>query len=135
MSPEQALGESDLDGRSDIYAVGCIGYWLLTGGYVFESNSPIEMLMQHVRDDPIAPSQKTELNVPPELDELILRCLAKKREDRPQSGDELRDALDAIPLPNPWTRKRATKWWGVHHQSRTPRMSTSGSGHIKVATT
>ena len=133
MSPEQALGESDLDGRSDIYAVGCIGYWLLTGGYVFEGNSPVEMLMRHVKDDPVPPSRRSELTIPPELDAIILQCLAKDRGDRPQTGDELRAALDAIPLNNRWTRDRARKWWDTHHVSSAPRVSTSSSGHFEVA--
>jgi serine/threonine-protein kinase len=114
MSPEQAIGGEEIDGRSDIYAVGCVGYWLLTGGYVFEAKTPIEMLMHHVNEEPAPPSRRSEIKIPPELDALILTCLSKERSDRPQTGDELRSALDAIPLTAPWTRARARKWWDSH---------------------
>jgi serine/threonine-protein kinase len=125
MSPEQAVGGKELDGRSDIYAVGCVGYWLLTGGYVFEAKTPIEMLMHHINEEPAPPSRRSELTIPPELDALILRCLSKDPSDRPQTGDELRAALDAVPLNEPWTRARARKWWHEHHVSSVPLASVS----------
>ena len=120
ISPEQALGEKELDGRSDIYAVGCVGYWLLTGGYVFEAKAPIEMLMQQIKEAPPPPSQRSGVPIPAELDALILRCLSKERSDRPQTGDELRAALDALPLRESWTRERARQWWDAHHMSNIP---------------
>jgi len=115
MSPEHALGADELDGRSDIYAVGCLGYWLLTGEYVFVAKTPIEMLMQHIKDDPVPPSERTGQAIPQELDALILACLSKDPAGRPQTGDELRAALDAIPLAESWTRERAREWWETQH--------------------
>jgi len=123
MSPEQAIGGEEIDGRSDIYAVGCVGYWLLTGAYVFEAKTPIEMLMHHVNEEPTPPSRRSEIKIPPELDALILTCLSKKPSDRPQTGDELRSALDAIPLTAPWTRARARKWWDSHVEAAPPPLS------------
>ena len=114
MSPEQAFGESDLDGRSDIYSVGCIGYWLLTGRYVFQARTAMDMLMQHVKQEASPPSEHSEIAIPAELDALILRCLSKERSDRPQTGDQLRAALDGVPLSESWTRTRARKWWDAH---------------------
>lgn len=114
MSPEQAIGDKELDGRADIYAVGCVGYWLLTGGYVFEGKTPIEMLMQHIKEEPSPPSRRSEVTIPVELDALILQCLSKEPSDRPQTGDELRAALGAIPLRESWTRERAREWWDAH---------------------
>ena len=97
MAPEQALGDHELDGRSDIYAVGCVGYWLLTGGYVFEGSTPIEMITQHIKEEPVPPSRRSEVPIPAELDALILECLSKEPSARPQTADGLRAALDAIP--------------------------------------
>src|SRR5262249_39913819 len=77
MAPEQALGQDRDDARSDIYAVGCVAYWLLTGQLVFEGKSSLEVLMHHARTPPAPPSQRTELPVPPSLDRLILSCLEK----------------------------------------------------------
>lgn len=133
MSPEQAVGEDTIDGRSDIYAVGCIGYWLVTGRQVFEGRTPMETLMHHVREQPVPPSQRSELAIPPELDALILRCLAKGRAERPQTGDELLSALDAIPLAEAWTRDRARRWWDAHHVSKVPRASISLEGELPDA--
>ena len=73
------------------------------------------MLMQHIKDDPVAPSERTGLAIPPELDALILACLSKDPAERPQTGDELRAALEAIPLAESWTRERARGWWDTQH--------------------
>ena len=128
MSPEQALGSGELDARSDIYAVGCVGFWLLTGRYVFKGRSPMETILKHVQEQPDPPSLRSKFDLPEEIDDLILKCLAKDRNDRPQSADDLRAALEAIPIPEPWTRQHAWQWWDAHHVSKTQR-SSSGVGH------
>ena len=89
IAPEQALGESTLDGRADIYATGCVAYWLLTGQLVFTAETPMGLLMHHVHTPPVPPSARTELPIPPALDRLVLSCLAKDPADRPQSAREL----------------------------------------------
>jgi len=128
MSPEQAVGD-DIDARSDIYSVGCVGYWLLTASNVFEGRSPVGIMMQHVQQEPEPPSKRTEIPIPSELDAVIMWCLAKDRADRPQTADELRVALEAIPLAEAWTRQRARKWWDAHHVSTVPRASV---GHVEA---
>jgi serine/threonine-protein kinase len=125
MAPEQAIGEERVDARADIYAVGCVGYWLVTGCNVFEGRTPMDTLLKHVHDEPVPPSRRTELEVPAELEALILRCLAKKPSDRPQTGDELLDALAAVPMAEAWTRDRARQWWDEHHVSTVPKASVS----------
>jgi len=67
--------------------------------------------MQHTRDVPVAPSARTELAVPAELDELVLSCLAKEPEGRPRSADELAQALAGVPMNAAWTAERAEDWW------------------------
>ncbi|HEY6573161.1 MAG TPA: serine/threonine-protein kinase, partial [Candidatus Eisenbacteria bacterium] len=83
MSPEMALGDAEVDARADVYALGCVAYWLLTGRLVFEADSAVRMMLQHIKSEPVPPSQMTEINVPPELDRLILECLAKNPDERP----------------------------------------------------
>ena len=111
MPPEAALGES-LDGRADLYALGCVAYYLLTGHLVFESGNPMQMIARHVREKPVPPSARTELPVPPELERLVLACLAKDPDDRPRSAADLGRALGAIP-GEPWSKGEATKWWSL----------------------
>ena len=103
-----------MDGRADIYATGCVAYWLLTGELVFTADTPMELLLAHAQRVPEAPSSKTELPIPPELDALVLSCLAKEREQRPTSAHDLLTRLEAVALGRPWTEERAREWWNVH---------------------
>jgi serine/threonine-protein kinase len=111
MAPETALGEQTADHRVDVYALGCVTYWLLTGELVFEADSPIKMMYRHIQDDPVPPSKRTELEVPPELDELVMRCLAKNPDDRPSTAEELSRLFQSCSLPQSWAEDRARRWW------------------------
>ena len=113
MSPEQALGER-LDARSDLYAVGCVAYWLLTGSLVFIGQTPLETVVKHVQDLPEPPSARGEVPIPPALEAIVLDCLAKNPDARPQSADELAARLAAVPLDAPWSADRAGEWWITH---------------------
>ncbi len=113
MAPEQSVGDA-VDHRADLYALGCVAYWLLTARTVFEAPSPVAMLMQHVREPPVAPSRRAELPVPPELDAIILECLAKDPADRPADAMKLYHRLADCPAPEPWSRTRAERWWRLH---------------------
>jgi serine/threonine-protein kinase len=114
IAPEQALGSPDVDGRADIYSTGCVAYWLLTGELVFTAETPMKLLMAHINTAPEPPSLRTEIPLPAALDALVLSCLAKEREQRPQSARDLLQRLDAIPLPQRWTATRAREWWDEH---------------------
>jgi serine/threonine-protein kinase len=111
MAPEQALGEDRVDARSDLYAVGCVAYWLLTGTLVFEGSTPLETIVMHVHAQPDLPSRRTEQSIPAELETLILTCLAKDPAARPQTADELAARLAAVPLERRWTAEDARRWW------------------------
>jgi len=110
IAPEVALG-TDVDGRADIYSLGCVAYWLLTGLHVFAEDTSMAMAVAHVNEEPEPPSARTEQTIPPELDDLVLRCLEKKPADRPRTARELALRLDRIELDNPWTHKRSAAWW------------------------
>jgi serine/threonine-protein kinase len=114
IAPEQALGGADVDARADIYSTGCVAYWLLTGQYVFTGETPMMVLLAHAHLPPEPPSSRTAIPVPPDLDALVLSCLAKDREQRPPSARDLLQRLDAIPLQHPWTDARAREWWKAH---------------------
>jgi serine/threonine-protein kinase len=114
MAPEQALGNVDVDSRADIYSTGCVAYWLLTGEFVFTAETTMQMLLAHAQTVPQPPSSRTEHPVPPDLDALVLACLAKEREDRPRSPRDLLARLDTIALECQWTDSQARQWWSMH---------------------
>jgi serine/threonine-protein kinase len=98
----------------DIYTLGCVGYWLLTGRLVFQAPNAIQVMYQHANTPPVPPSQRSELEIPPELDSTILACLAKHPEDRPQTAGELSRRLSTS-VPATWTEEEAHRWWDRHH--------------------
>jgi hypothetical protein len=112
MAPEMALGES-VDGRADLYALGCVAYYLLTGQLVFEAANGLQMIAKHIQETPVPPSQRSELDVAPELDRVVLACLAKRPDDRPESATELDRLLAEIEI-EPWSEEEATRWWRTH---------------------
>src|SRR5205814_6155667 len=76
MSPEMALGET-VDARTDIYALGCVAYFLLTGELVFGGEKTVNLIAKHLQSEPVPPSQRTTQSIPPALERLIMKCLAK----------------------------------------------------------
>jgi len=110
IAPEQALGDP-VDGRADIYATGCVAYWLLTGEYVFTADTPLGIVLNHINTPPIAPSARAAQTIPPALDSLILSCLAKDPSARPQTARELSGRLAEIGDADPWTEESARVWW------------------------
>lgn len=114
MPPEMALGEKIIDARADLYQVGCVAYWLLTGELVFERSTAMAMLAAHIHDTPDPVSQRTELEVPEALESLIMDCLAKNPGDRPASAAALLQRLEEADVHAGWTPRRAEQWWSVH---------------------
>ena len=126
IAPEQVMNGSNVDGRADIYATGCVGYFLLTGKPVFTGDTPMAVVVQHAHSQPAAPSESSELPIPPALDRLILDCLAKSPSDRPQSARELSQRLAEVDMANAWTEDRARDWWGTHQPVPKSRLSVAG---------
>jgi serine/threonine-protein kinase len=114
IAPEQALGGAGIDGRADIYATGCVAYWLLTGQHVFTGDTPMATLMHHVHTAPVPPSVRSGRPIPPALEQVVLACLAKDPGDRPQTARELSRRLDEAGAPEPWNEQRAREWWSLH---------------------
>jgi hypothetical protein len=113
-APEVATGIAAADARSDIYSLGCVAFWLLTARTVFEASSSLEMLIQHAKEDPSPPSHGSELEIPQEVDQLVLVCLSKEPHDRPSSVDDLAGCLRAIDEPEGWSKDDAARWWRIH---------------------
>lgn len=114
MAPEVAMGEKHIDGRSDIYSLGCVAYFLLTGCLLFDENTATATALAHVQKPPVPPSARTEVPVPADLEELVLACLAKKPEGRPRSAQELSRRLGALECMGAWGREEAADWWHLN---------------------
>lgn len=110
MPPEVALGKPT-DGRTDLYALGCVAYWLATGRPVFTGESLYEVVSKHLHEHPDPPSRHATHELPPELDALILACLEKDPDRRPSSARELARKLRAVPLADRWGDEQAEAWW------------------------
>jgi len=113
MAPEVILGEANVDRRADVYAIGCVAYYLLTGQLVFEADTPMKMMLQHVQAAPIPPSQRTELPIPRELDEMVIACLQKDPNKRPQNAEELFQMANRQTCDG-WNYAIAGSWWEMH---------------------
>jgi serine/threonine-protein kinase len=120
MAPEMAIGAKEIDGRSDIYGLGCVAYFLLTGELVFNETSPVAAALAHVQKVPVPPSERTELPIPEGLERLVLQCLEKDPNDRPQSAWDLARRLEALSEIPRFCRDSAEKWWTVHLPAPAP---------------
>jgi len=114
MAPEIILGDVEVDRRADVYAVGCVAYFLLTGQMVFEADTPMKMLLHHVQSKPVPPSQRSELPIPRELDDLVLACPEKDPAKRPQDAEELLRLAYSCKACEGWTDAHARSWWQTH---------------------
>lgn len=112
MAPEMTLGDN-VDGRADLYALGCVGYFLLTGKLIFEASNVFHAIARHLNDVPVPPSLRAGIAVPPVLERLVLACVAKQPEQRPASAAELNRALGTVAV-EPWGEEQAAAWWQSH---------------------
>jgi serine/threonine-protein kinase len=131
IAPEVVRGGSVVDHRVDIYALGCVAYWLLTGRLVFEGPNAMQLMFQHAQNVPLPPSQRVETQIPAAIDQLVLACLAKRPEDRPASAGEVARQLTAGLGCEPWTPERAQHWWGRHHPESV-RPAPDGAGEMTL---
>jgi hypothetical protein len=110
-SPELAAGSATAHPSSDLYSLGCVGFWLLTGRTVFQAPTLPLLLVKHINEEPDPPSAHTRNSIPPQLDQLILDCLKKNQDERPQSATSIDERLAAIQVGEPWTLEQARQWW------------------------
>ena len=114
MAPELVSGDQPVDGRTDLYSLGCTAYWALTGQLLFQANTPAQMLLHHLQTPPVPPSQVSELPIPGDLEAILMTCLEKDPARRPSSALDLDARLARISGEADWTDERARAWWDAH---------------------
>jgi len=111
LAPEAVTSPETLDGRSDLYALGAVAYFLLTGKPVFEAATVVEMCSKHMLEQPISPSKRLGKVISADLEALVLRCLSKDREARPSSAAALRSALLGCEDAHRYDPQTSRAWW------------------------
>jgi eukaryotic-like serine/threonine-protein kinase len=113
MSPEQATGDDHVDARSDIYSLGAVLYYMLSGRPPFEFDNPVKVMIAHASQE-VVPPREHNATIPRELEEIVLRCLEKDPDHRYQDVASLQRALREVVLDDPWSSDRAHEWWNCN---------------------
>ena len=127
LSPEAVDRPEEVDARSDVYAVGAVGYFLLTGTPVFTGATVMEICLKHSKAEPEAPSLRSGQPVSPALEKLLLRCLAKAPADRPRDAADLLHELERCAVQGTWSAADAAAWWAAQEKN------TAGGGTSAAA--
>jgi len=112
--PPETITRGISDARSDIYALGCVMFWMLTGRLVFEGSAAMSMVVRHAQEAPELPSSVSAQDIPLCLDEIVLKCLEKQPDKRPQSAAEVKEMLEACALDDAWDERDAKRWWSAN---------------------
>jgi serine/threonine protein kinase len=131
LAPESMTAPELVGPASDLYALGAVGYFLVTGKPVFEGKNALDVCIQHATAIPVPPSQHVP-GIAPALEALLLRCLAKEPKDRPSSARELAALLREVPLAGTWSEAEAAQWWRDRKAGPLPSVSTTGTLTITV---
>jgi hypothetical protein len=118
MSPEAIQLPNSVDARSDLYAVGAVGYFLLTGQPVFDAENVVDLCQKHVATPPTPPSERSRTPIPAELENALLACLEKSRAKRPQTARDLSLLIARCPEAMQWSIEDADAWWGRHERGQ-----------------
>jgi serine/threonine-protein kinase len=114
LAPEIVSAPDRASERSDLYALGAVGYFLLTGQHVFEGRTLVEILGHHMHTQPQSPSERRGEPLPADVEDLLLACLAKSPEKRPSSARELLERIAACEHFDKWSETEARTWWSKH---------------------
>jgi serine/threonine-protein kinase len=132
IAPEAMLSDSPIDGRADLYSLGCVAYWLLTGREVFEHTATMALLMAHANQAPTSPSAHGT-DVPPALESIVIALLAKDPAQRPQTARDLADRLAELGIEERWTAARRDAWWAGRPPRTTAPDQTSQAATVELA--
>jgi serine/threonine-protein kinase len=135
ISPEVAMGDRAIDGRADLYSLGCTAYFLLTGRMVFDAATPTAYAIAHVQQTPAAMRERSELPIPAGLEAIVMELLAKNPEDRIGSARELGQRLRALRDVGSWTPEQAERWWEINlpENARPPAIAQDEADTAEIA--
>ncbi|QDV15075.1 Serine/threonine-protein kinase PknB [Rosistilla oblonga] len=111
MSPEAIRNAKSVDPRSDIYSIGAVGYFLVTGKPLFDAAGTLDAILNQVQEEPLLPSERAGKPIDAKFEAVIMQCLSKNPNDRPDSVDDLVDLLEACPDQGDWNQNVAQQWW------------------------
>lgn len=130
MSPEAIQLPNSVDARSDIYAVGAVGYFLLTGEPVFQAENVVDLFQKHTGTIPVPPSERTRTPIPSELENALLACLEKSRAKRPQTARDLAQLISRCGEALAWSIEDADAWWGRHERGQATTAESQSTSRI-----
>jgi serine/threonine-protein kinase len=125
--PEIALGARVIDGRADLYSLGCVAYFLLSGRMVFDEATPTAYAIAHAQKAPTPLSQRSELPVSPALEAIVMQLLERDPASRIQSARELARRLRALRDVAQWCPDRAAEWWATNMPELQAQVSAAGA--------
>jgi eukaryotic-like serine/threonine-protein kinase len=135
IAPESIRDPDKVDARSDLYALGAVGYFLLCGDVVFPAKTIGQIVGAHLTTSPVPPSVRLGEPLPKCVEATLLRCLAKEPADRPQTADELVELLDGCIESTSWTQKDAKAWWAEHDDAESARRAAAQAAMSTPQTT
>ena len=135
LPPEIAMGSRDIDGRADLYSLGCVAYFLLTGRLVFEESSPTALAIAHVQSPPPPMSQRSELPIPAELEAIVMQLLEKDPANRIESAQELARRLRGLKEVPLWCPDGAARWWETNLPDLSARAAAAGAAYSSTSET
>jgi eukaryotic-like serine/threonine-protein kinase len=132
LAPEAITGKAKLGPAVDLYSLGAVGYYLLTGRRVFEGETPMAICIQHVTKTAVAPSKITSNPIPPELETIIMSCLERNAADRPVSADALARLLRKVPASADWDEDKASAWWSDFRKQLSKTIPSAGPSTMDI---
>jgi serine/threonine-protein kinase len=130
VAPEAVTDPDAITHAVDLYALGAVGYFLITGKRLFEGATAVDVCLQHVTQPPRPPSELAR--IAPELEAILLRCLAKQPADRPATAAALAEALEAVPPTGDWSKADAAAWWTQFRKTQASEAAVSAARTITV---
>jgi serine/threonine-protein kinase len=132
VAPEAVTDPEHITHAVDLYALGAVGYFLVTGRRLFEGGTAVEVCIQHVTQSPRRPSEAAPVAISPAFEDILMKCLAKRPAERYATAAELADALEALPPPTDWSKADAAAWWDAFRRSQARSAAVSATPTLTV---